>query len=84
MKVDAKSVSVNSCGRWYINKLQPSGPSTCFPAAWATACATAGLDRGDAVNGDVYDDIDAADDGVDGVAANCEVSASAALGPEDN
>lgn len=25
-KVDAKSVSVNSCGKWYMKRLQPSGP----------------------------------------------------------
>lgn len=25
-KLDAKSVSVNSCGKWYMNKLHPSGP----------------------------------------------------------
>lgn len=55
-----------------MNKLQPSGPSTCFPAACATACANAGFERGDAVNGDVY----AADDCAVGVAANCEVSTS--------
>lgn len=24
--VDAKSVSANSCGKWYINRLHPSGP----------------------------------------------------------
>ena len=27
----ANSWSVNSWGRWYINKFAPSGPSTCFP-----------------------------------------------------
>lgn len=31
--VDAKSVSVNSCGRWYMNKLQPSGPIGAPPTA---------------------------------------------------
>lgn len=25
--VDAKSVSVNSCGKWYMNRLAASGPS---------------------------------------------------------
>lgn len=24
--VDAKSVSVNSCGKWYMNRFAPSGP----------------------------------------------------------
>lgn len=28
--VDAKSLSVNSCGKWYMNKLQPSGPMEVF------------------------------------------------------
>lgn len=64
-----------------MNKLQPSGPSTCFPAAWATACARAGLARGDVVNGEPNCGNVAAVDGVVGVAASCEVNASAP-GPE--
>lgn len=59
-----------------MNKLHPSGPSTCFPAAWATACAR-GLARGDVVNGEPNCGNVAAVDVVDGVVANCEVSASA-------
>lgn len=59
-----------------MNKLQPSGPSTCLPAACATACARAGLPRGDEANGEPNCGNVAADDGVVGVAANCEVSAS--------
>lgn len=60
-----------------MNKLQPSGPSTCFPAACATAWASAGLARGDVVNGEPNCGKDDADDGVDGVAASCELSTSA-------
>lgn len=36
-----------------MNKLHPSGPSTCFPAAAAMAVETTGLTSGDAANGDV-------------------------------
>lgn len=44
--VETRSVSLNSCGRWYINKLQPSGPSICLSvlvnfAFWAAAAAAA-------------------------------------------
>lgn len=66
-----------------MNRLQPSGPSTCLPAAWATAWANAGLARGDVVNGEPNCGSDADVGGVVGVAAICEVSASAP-GPETN
>lgn len=59
-----------------MNRLQPSGPSTCLPAACATACASPGFARGDVVKGEPNCG-NVAVDGVDGVAASCEVSASA-------
>lgn len=37
----ASSWSENSCGRWYMKRLAPSGPSTCLPA---------GLDEDEALN----------------------------------
>lgn len=39
MKAWSRSISVNSCGRWYINRLAPSGPSVCFPAGESAASA---------------------------------------------
>lgn len=52
-----------------MNKLQPSGPSTCFPAALATAAENAGFAKCDAVKGDVY-----CDNGDVGVAAGAGVN----------
>lgn len=43
LNVCRRSESVYSCGRWYINRLAPSGPSCCFspvsPEPFAAAAA---------------------------------------------
>ena len=53
-----------------MNKLHPSGPSICFPAAWLTACVKIGFASGDDVNGEPK--LESEEGKIGGVADICE------------